>query len=414
MKARMTAAVLMTAAALSCTKFGQSETITDLGFEVATEVAFNSDYLSNTLSLRLESGTEGAYVLNYMIDTLATVHLTTLKGSDVESGDKCDLSLKNPQLFLLPKLSGDSHTLYLEFEREGVSRLDTVTFKTETAVAVRMDCSEDLDFTRVILSNRMGASLTSYEVTFYLDGDLLTGMKYLGNEFGGSMELDFARSESYTFELPYIVSGDHTLRTEISSELGSEVSVVTFTEPERKPTQLTFSYNDVTGQLMLLSGHNPLQTEFDITLDITVKGQVTYRHKQFFGVADPETVKFTETGQAKCCFVPGLTAKTVDSGKLKELMDKIYSNTRTDASNAIGNGNARTLHADITSVDLLFTITSKGKTPGKTSVAISPSSYLPVKYLYKSATWLRAANTTQTINPTYKVNGKYPYLIHSL
>lgn len=410
----MTAAVLMTAAALSCTKFGQSETITDLGYEVATEVAFNSDYLANTLSLRLEIGTEGAYVLNYMIDTLNTVHLTTLKGSDVESGDKCDLSLKNPQLFLLPKLSGESHTLYMEFEREGVTRRDTVTFKTETAVAVRMDTSEDLDFTRVILSNRMGSSLTAYEVTFYLDGDLLTGMKYLGNEFGGSMELDFARSESYTFELPYIVSGEHTLRTEISSELGSEVSVVTFTEPERKPTQLTFSYNDITGQLMLLSGHNPLQTEFDITLDITVKGQVTYRHKQFFGVADPETVKFTESGQAKCSFVPGLTAKTVDSGKLKELMDKVYANTRTDASNAIGNGNARTLHADITSVELKFTITSKGVTAGRTSVAISPSSSLSVKYLYKSATWLRSANSTQTISPTYKVNGKYPYLIHSL
>ena len=381
----------MTAAALSCSKFEQRETVRDLGFEVATEVAFNSEYLSNTLSVRLDSGTEGAYVLNYIIDTLSTVHLTTLRGNEVESGDKCDLSLKNPQLFLLPKLSGDSHTLYMEFEREGVSRRDTVTFKTESAVAVRMDCSEDLDFTRVILSNRMGSSLTAYEVTFYLDGDLLSGMKYLGSEFGGSIELDFARSESYTFELPYIVSGEHTLRTEISSELGSEISVVTFTEPERKPTQLTFSYND-----------------------ITVKGQVTYRHKQFFGVADPETVKFTETGQARCSLVPGLTAKTVDSGKLKELMDKVYSNTRVDASNAIGNGNARELHADITSVELKFTITSGGATPGKTSVAIYPSSYLPVKYLYKSATWLRSANTTQTISPSYTVNGKSPYLIHSL
>ena len=404
----------MTAAALSCSKFEQREAVRDLGFEVATEVAFNSEYLSNTLSVRLDSGTEGAYVLNYIIDTLSTVHLTTLRGNEVESGDKCDLSLKNPQLFLLPKLSGDSHTLYMEFEREGVSRRDTVTFKTESAVAVRMDCSEDLDFTRVILSNRMGSSLTAYEVTFYLDGDLLSGMKYLGSEFGGSIELDFARSESYTFELPYIVSGEHTLRTEISSELGSEISVVTFTEPERKPTQLTFSYNDITGQIMLLSGHNPLQTEFDITLDITVKGQVTYRHKQFFGVADPETVKFTETGQARCSLVPGLTAKTVDSGKLKELMDKVYSNTRVDASNAIGNGNARELYADITSVELKFTITSGGATPGKTSVAIYPSGYLPVKYLYKSATWLRSANTTQTISPSYTVNGKSPYLIHSL
>ena len=42
MKARMTAAVLMTAAALSCSKFEQREAVRDLGFEVATEVAFNS------------------------------------------------------------------------------------------------------------------------------------------------------------------------------------------------------------------------------------------------------------------------------------------------------------------------------------------------------------------------------------
>ena len=57
MKARMTAAVLMTAAALSCSKFEQREAVRDLGFEVATEVAFNSEYLSNTLSVRLDSGT---------------------------------------------------------------------------------------------------------------------------------------------------------------------------------------------------------------------------------------------------------------------------------------------------------------------------------------------------------------------
>ena len=95
-------------------------------------------------------------------------------------------------------------------------------------------------------------------------------------------------------------------------------------------------------------------------------------------------------------------------------MDKVYSNTRVDAANAIGNGNARELHADITSVELKFTVTSGGATAGRTSVVISPSNSLPVKYLYKGATWLRSANTTQTISPSYTVNGKSPYLIHSL
>ena len=29
--------------------------------------------------------------------------------------------------------------------------------------------------------------------------------------FGGSMDIDFARSESYTFEMPYLVAGEHVL-----------------------------------------------------------------------------------------------------------------------------------------------------------------------------------------------------------
>ena len=37
-----------------------------------------------------------------------------------------------------------------------------------------------------------------------------------------------------------------------------------------------------------------------------------------------------------------------------------------------------------------------------------------VKEVEDSATWLRSANTTQTISPSYTVNGKSPYLIHSL
>ena len=37
---------------------------------------------------------------------------------------------------------------------------------------------------------------------------------------------------------------------------------------------------------------------------------------------------------------PGITAVTVDKGLLKGLMDKVFGNTRVDASNFIGNGNA--------------------------------------------------------------------------
>lgn len=154
----------------SCGKFNGAETVTDLGFEVETAVNFSSDYLCNTLSVGIKNGTEGEYILNYVIDTDHTQKLTTLRGGEIESGDKIDLSLKNPLLMLLPKLARDSHSLFMEFCRDGVSRRDTVTFRTENAVAVRMDTSDDLDFSRVVLTNRMGAAQTTYEVSFLLDG----------------------------------------------------------------------------------------------------------------------------------------------------------------------------------------------------------------------------------------------------
>ena len=389
-----------------------AESVCDLGFEVTAETAFSSDYLCNTLSLTLESGTEGEYTLNYVIDNDHTLELSSLRGGSLETGDRIDLSLSNPQVLLLPKTAGGMGTLVMEFVREGVSRKKAVVFRTENAVTVRMDTSSDLDFSRVILVNRMGASQTSYEVTFYLDGEKLSGMKYLG----GTMEIDFARSESYTFELPYILTGEHYMKVDVRSALGSESSVVTFREPERKPTQLVLAYNDVTGMITMLSAHNPLQTAFDITVDITVRGSITYRHKQFIGSASPQTERFTESAQATARLTPGMTASSVDNGTLRALMDKVYSNTRTDASNAIGNGNKRTLHTDITGVELKFTIVSGGATAGRTSVTISPSGpdAFPIRYLYKGTTWWHSANQAAKIIPTYTVNGKAASQIHTL
>ncbi len=412
----LAAAATAVSATLSCSKFNRPEPINDMGFEIGSSVVFNSDYLCNTLSLGLKSGTEGDYTLDYVIDTDHTQKLSDLRGGSVDSGDKVDLSLRNPVVYLLPKLPGEAHKLYMEISRDGVTRRDTVVFRTENAVAVRMDTSEELDFSRVILTNRMGAAQTAYEASFFLDGESLSGIKYLGNEFGGAMELDFARSESYTFELPYILAGEHTLRVDIRSESGSESTAVKFSEPERKPVTLVMAYNDITGQLTLRSDHNPLPTEFEITIDMTVTGHITYRHELFFGVADPRTEHFTESGQSKIRVAPGSSVASMDGGALKGLMDRIYSVTRTDASNAIGNGNKRSLHCDIGTVTLKFTIASLGATAGKTSVQILPSysGAFPIRYLYKSVTWSHSANQTQTIIPTYTVNGKSPSLIHTL
>ena len=92
------ASLLMTA----CGKFNRAESVCDLGFEITAETAFSSDYLCNTLSLTLESGAEGEYTLNYVIDNDHTLELSSLRGGSLESGDRIDLSLSNPQVLLLP------------------------------------------------------------------------------------------------------------------------------------------------------------------------------------------------------------------------------------------------------------------------------------------------------------------------
>lgn len=74
--------------------------------------------------------------MNYVIDNDHTLELRSLRGGPLESGDKIDLSLKNPQVLLLPKTAGGTGTLVMEFVREGVSRKKAVVFRTENAVTV--------------------------------------------------------------------------------------------------------------------------------------------------------------------------------------------------------------------------------------------------------------------------------------
>ena len=409
MKARTLLAAISAALSLtiaSCGKFTRTEPVTDLGFEVRTEVAFDADYLCSTLSLSLSQGTDGEYTFNYSVDGGATQKLSELGGSAVESGEAVDLSAGNPLVLMLPKLSG-THKLTMEFTNGSAVRRDTVSFSAETAVAVQVYAWDSLDFTKVTLIGT-AAKGSTYTAAFTLDGETLAGLKRLGVETGGEVEVDFAENSVWTFELPYILPGEHILKVTVSSEQGSETTSVTFTEPDRNPVQLDFAYNDITGELTLQSPYNPLPTAFDVTVDITVKGSVTYRHKQFLGVADPQTETFTESGQAKASLTPGASVTAIDGGLLKSLMDAIYNVTRTDASNAIGNGNARELHADINTVILKFTVASTGAAAGKTSVIIRPrtSETFKILYLYKEQSWNRGANSTATIIPNYTVNGK--------
>ena len=406
-------AVGVVAALASCSQFDSKVPLKDLGFEVGSEIAWNAEYMAYTLRLSLVEGEDGDYLFSYLIDGDPLVKISSTGGGTVESGHELAMSAKTTLIYLLPSLAPDKeHVLGMEFTREGVSRSYSLKLPdtSQNGIGIRMDTDAKLDFSRVILTNRMGPSVTTYNVTFYLDGELLTGIKYMSNTFDGSMSVDFARSESYTFEMPYLVAGEHVLKVDVRSSLGSESTRLSFTEPQRRQTALAFSYNDFTGRLMLESAYNPLNTAFDITVDITVKGSVTYRHPLFFGIADPKTETFTVTGEATARLTPGITGEQIDGGKLRSLMDEIYGNTREDAANAIGNGNRKVLHADITSVTLDISVHSLGVYAGKTVVTVSPSSGsgLPVKYTYAEPTWLRAKGAVQTVYPSLTVNGTSP------
>ena len=391
------------AALASCSQFDSKVPLKDLGFEIGSEIAWNAEYMAYTLRLSLAEGEDGDYLFTYLVDGDPLVKLSSTGGGTVESGQELAMSAKATLICLLPSLAPDKeHALDMEFSREGVSRSYTLKLPdtSQNGIGIRMDTDANLDFSRVILTNRMGPSVTTYDVTFYLDGELLTGIKYMSN----------------TFEMPYLVAGEHVLKVDVRSSLGSESTRLSFTEPQRRQTALAFSYNDFTGRLMLESAYNPLDTAFDITVDITVKGSITARHPLFFGIADPETETFTVTGEATARVTPGINPEQVDGGKLKSLMDEIYANTREDAANAIGNGNRRTLHADVTSVTLSISVHSLGVYAGKTVVTISPSSGsgLPVRYTYAEQTWLRSRGAVQTVYPSLTVNGASPSAVSVL
>jgi len=414
-------AIIAAAAGLlcGCSQFDSEISLRDLGFEVAGDIVWNSEYMAYTLRLNLERGEDGKYTFNYLVDNDPLVKLGTTGGGTLDSGSQLELSSKSSQIYILPSLASDSeHSLKMEFSREGVSRTYTLKLPdtSQNGIGIRIDTDAKLDFSRVILTNLMGTSVTTYNVTFYLDGDLLTGIKYMSNTFEGSMDIDFARSESYTFELPYLVAGEHVLKVDVKSSLGAESTRLAFTEPQRRQTALSLSYNDFTGRLMIESSYNPLQTAFDITTDITVTGSITYRHPQFIGIAEPTTETFKETGEATTRVTPGIVATQIDGGKLKSIMDKVYSNAREHAENFIGNGNQQTLHTNLTSVTLKFTIHSLGDYAGKTVVTISPlyGSFFPIKYTYAGNTWACGAGTTVTLTPGYTINGTTPSAIRVL
>lgn len=402
-----------------CNTFDNELTVTDKGFEVAADVVWNSDHMAYTLNLHLDSGDEGRYRFNYLIDEDHTLKLLTDDDREFESGSETTLSRSTAGIYILPSLAvTQHHSMRLEFERDGVRRIYNILLPdtSQKAIGVKVDADVRLDFSRVILTNLMGASVTDYTVSFSLDGSPLKDIKYMNNTFGGSMSIDFARSESYTFELPYIIAGPHVITVNVKSNMGSESTGVGFTEPQRRQTDLKLSYNHYTGNLMISSDYNPLNTEFDISIGIEVKGKNTHRPKRFFGISDPETTIHSDKAESSISIVPGITPKPIDGGLLKQLMDNINSIEFDDAANAIGNGNKRRLATYIYEVTLRFGIHSKGDYAGETYVAISPviGSEFPILYKYPRETWYCPAGASRTISPAFTVNDSAPGDIRKL
>lgn len=402
----------------SCSIFDSHLEVDYIGYNVKTDIVWDYEYMSYTLRLSLDYGEDGDYLFNYSIDSDAAIYLKSDSNMEFLSGSNIALSKNSGRSFLLPTLSkGAEHTARLSFEYGGIINEYTVKLPetNQTAIGVSVNNSSSLEYTEVTLSNLMGASSSTYEVSFSLDGQPLSDIKYLGNTFNGAMSINFAGTNSYLFQMPYLVPGDHVLKVDVTSSQSSESITVPFKEPQRRSTALSFSYNQYTGNLMVQSSYNPINTAFSITVDMTVRGKVTYRHPQFFGIADEQTEYFTLTGESSVgSIVPGLVASSIDGGKLKTLMDGITANTREHAENAIGNANQVTFHAQITSIELKFSTHSLGTYSGATAVSISPSSEISVSYTYSGLTNDYGENGTSVTGAQFVVNGKIPYNVSKL
>lgn len=402
----------------SCSVFDSHVDVDYIGYEVKTDIIWDYEHMAYTLRLSLAYGEDGSYRFNYLFDSDAAIYLMSDGNMNFTSGSEIQLSKTSGKSYIIPSLSqGTKHSIHLAFEYNGITKEYDVALPdtNQNAIGIRVDNSTDLEYTEVILTNPMGASASKYTVTFSLDGQPLDDIKYMSNTFDGTMELDFSQRESYIFQMPYLVPGEHILKVDVRSSQNSETVSVSFTEPQRRSTELVFSYNHYTGNIMVQSPYNPVNTAFSITIDMTLNGKVSYHHPQFFGIADLAVDRPTYKGESSVgSITPSLVEQVVDGGKLKSLLDQMAAYTREDAQNAIGNGNQRTVHAETTSISLRFTIHSLGEYAGRTSVKISPATFIPVTYTYSGWTDDYGYNGTSTVNAQFIVNGTTPSIINTL
>ena len=413
---------LLSAASLAilstgCDKFSSRVDVTDSSFEVESTVYYSGDWQRKALGLRLASGEDGRVTVYYSIDGNEDLQLLNTSQKEFASGSTLELSRKTTQTLLMPNLSNNRHCISLEYIKDGVSRTDTLSFTVNQSLSLFVNPNETLRYTRFSVTGQSGRTT----LAFYLDGadKASKDIKYIdpangtATETGESFEVDFDEYQTWEFEFPYIVAGDHTLTvTSTTSNETVESYTRSFTEPTRKAVVLNFEHSSASGALLISSSYNPAKVKFNVRVEAVATGTATFRHHSFYGNQGKSTASFTSREYVCDTLVtptPDDAAMVVDSRVITRAMEEVHANYKEDCYkwHCYGN-NHKKKYADITKVTVKITVKSVGNaTPGETPVVITPtaSGGFGIRFRYTHDTWYNDANTTATANAYVILNG---------
>ena len=404
-------------AAAGCDKFSSRVEVEDTSFEVESSVYYSGDWQRKALGLKLASGEDGSVTIYYSIDGNEDLRLLSTSQKEFESGSSLTLSRKTTQVLLMPNLSNNRHVLSMEFVKDGVSRSDTLSFTVNQSLSLFVNPNESFQYTRFSVTGQSGRTT----LAFYVDGSdrASTDIKYIdpsagtATETGESFEVNFDEYQTWEFELPYLVAGDHTLTvTSTTSNETVESYTRSFTEPTRKAVALKFEHSSASGALLVSSSYNPAKVKFNVRIEAVATGTATYRHHSFYGSQDKGTATFTSREYVCDTLVtptPDDAAMVIDSRIITRAMEEVHANYMEDCYKWHCYGKShKHKYADITKVTVKITIKSvDNATPGETPVVITPttSSGFGIKFRYTHDTWYVDANTTRTVNAYVTLNG---------
>ena len=406
------------AAAGGCDKFESRVDVADSSFEVESTVYYSGDWQRKALGLRLASGEDGRVTVYYSIDGNEDLQLLNTSQKEFASGSTLELSRRTSQTLLMPNLSNNRHCISLEYIKDGVSRTDTLSFTVNQPISLSVNSSSSLRYTRFSVTGQSGRTTLS----FYVDGSdkASADIKYINpvnntvTETGTAFEVDFDEYQTWEFELPYLVPGDHTL-TVTSTTVGETVESYTrsFTEPTRKAIALKLSYDRTARALLVSSTYNPAKVKFNARVTAVAKGTLKYREHRGNGVADPTSKSVTGQSYASdttFCVTPNDAALIMDGHVIAKALDSCHSNSREDYYTFFswGGGGHKTVWTELKSVDITLELKSvDNDTPGETQVVIDPSQStgLTFPFRYTNRTYSISAGTVKNITASFTLNG---------